>query len=343
MQASPTERTGALWRGAPRDQSMARLARDRGCSDLSRRRNIAHANARESALSWTLRYVAHLGFRSPDAPLFPASAGSSDPLAQMDFAASIGFAGIQDPWFAARPPATQAAIAARLRERGLVAGCLVCGAPADVRTPLWTCVDIAGRRGLEAKLDEAVEAARRLGSRQIVALTGFDADSPRQSQIDRFVSNLAWAASRVADEGLTLCLEPTNARTLPGMLLNHFQEGCEITRAVGRPSVRMIYDTAHVQSMDGDLLGNLERAFNLIEIVQIANHPGRTEPEIGEANLATVIEKVHACGYSGLVELEHVWSKGGLEAEQRGLDWLRRIDAALASANCARSRRSYSN
>lgn len=283
-------------------------------------------------MSWTLRYAAHLGFRSPEAPLFPASAGSSDPLAQIDFAASIGFAGIQDPWFATRPPATQVAIASRVRERGLVAGCLVCGAPADVRRPLWTCVGGAGRRALEVKLDVAMEAARRLGARQIVALTGVDPDSPRQSEIDRFVSNLGWAASRVADEGLTLCLEPTNARTLPGMLLNHFEEGCEIARAVGRPSVRMIYDTAHVQSMDGDLTENFERAFNLIEIVQIANHPGRTEPEIGEANLAAVIEKVHACGYGGLMELEHVWSKGGLEAERRGLDWLRRIDASLASA-----------
>jgi hydroxypyruvate isomerase len=294
-------------------------------------------------LSWTLRYAAHLGFRSPEAPLFPASAGSSDPLAQIDFAASMGFAGIQDPWFATRPPATQVAIASRTHERRLVAGCLVCGAPADVRRPLWTCVDVAGRRSLEAKLDVAMEAARRLGARQIVALTGVDPDPPRQSQIDRFVSNLAWAASRVTDEGLTLCLEPTNARTLPGMLLNHFEEGCEIARAVGRPSVRMIYDTAHVQSMDGDLLGNFERAFDLIEVVQIANHPGRTEPEIGEANLATVIEKVHACGYRGLVELEHVWSKGGLETERRGLDWLRRIDASLASKNCAISHRPCSN
>lgn len=282
-------------------------------------------------MSWILRYAAHLGFRSPEAPLFPASAGSSDPLAQIDFAASIGFAGVQDPWFATRPPATQVAIASRVRERGLAAGCLVCGAPADVRTPLWTRVDPAGRGDLEAKLDVAMEAARRLGAQQIVALTGADQDSPRQSQIDRFVSNLAWAASRVADEGLTLCLEPTNARTLPGMLLNHFEEGCEIARAVGRPSVRMIYDTAHVQSMDGDLIGNFERALNLIEIVQIANHPGRTEPETGEANLASVIEKLHACGYGGLVELEHVWSKDGLEAERRGLDWLRRIDGSLAS------------
>ena len=253
-------------------------------------------------------------------------------LAQIDFAASLSFAGVRDPRFATRPPATQVAITSRIRERGLVAGCVVCGAPADVCRPLWTCVDVAGRRALEAKLDVAMEAARRLGARQIVALTGVDPDSPPESEIDRFVSNLAWAASRVADEGLTLCLEPTNARTLPGMLLNHFEEGCEIARAVGRPPVRMIYDTAHRQSMNGDLLGKFERAFNLIEIVQIANHPDRTEPAIGEANLATVLEKVHECGYGGLVELEHIWSKGGLEAEQRGLGWLRRIDSSLASA-----------
>jgi hypothetical protein len=52
-------------------------------------------------------------------------------------------------------------------------------------------VDVAGRRALEAKLDVAMEAARRLGARQIVALTGVDPDSPLESQIDRFVSNLA--------------------------------------------------------------------------------------------------------------------------------------------------------
>jgi hydroxypyruvate isomerase len=284
-------------------------------------------------LNWSLRYAAHLGFRSPDAPLFPVSAGSSDPLAQIDFAASIGFAGVQDPWFATRPSETQAAIANRIRKYDLVAGCIVCGAPDEVRGPLWTGAGVAGGRNLELKLAMAIAAARRIGARQIVALTGLDAHLPRQDQIARFMSNLAWAASRVVDEGVILCLEPVSARSLPGMLLHHFEEGCEIARAVGHPSVRMIYDTGHVQSMDGDLLGHFERAFNLIEIVQIANHPGRTEPEIGEVNLATVLEKVHRSGYRGLVELEHVWSKDGIEAERRGLDWLRKTDAALAAAD----------
>ena len=282
-------------------------------------------------MTWTLRYAAHLGFRSPDAPLFPASAESSDPLAQVDFAASIGFAGVQDPWFATRPSATQAALAARVREQGLAAGCVVCGSPSAIRTPLWTRIDGDARVNLERELTAAIGAARRLGSRHIVVLTGADVDAPRPMQIDRFVSNLAWAAPRLADEGLTLCLEPINARAIPGMLLNHFPEGCEIARAVGHRAVRMVFDTAHVQSMDGDLLGNLERGFDLIEVIQIANHPGRTEPEIGEINIAPVLMRVHQFGYRGLIELEHVWAQPGLDAERRALDWLRRADAALAS------------
>jgi hydroxypyruvate isomerase len=293
-------------------------------------------------MSWNLRYAAHLGFRSPDAPLFPWSAGSSDPVAQIDFAASIGFAGVQDPWFASRPPATQAAIAARVRERGLTAGCIACGDPAAIRTPLWTRVDGAARANLERELSAAIDAAKRLGSRQIVVLTGVDPDAPRPMQIDRFISNLAWAARRIADEGLTLCLEPINARAVPGMLMNHFPEGCDIVRAVGDPAVRMVFDTAHIQSMDGDLLNNLERSFDLIAVVQIANHPGRAEPEVGEVNMAAVLTRVCELGYRGLVELEHLWAEPGLQAERRALDWLRRADAALGEPVTAKQARDVS-
>ena len=103
------------------------------------------------------------------------------------------------------------------------------------------------------------------------------------------------------------------------MLLNHFEEGCDIARAVGHPSVRMILRHGARTEHGWRSARTISNArFDLIEIVQIANHPGRTEPEIGEANLATVIEKVHRVGYRGLVELEHVWSKGGLEASSAG-------------------------
>ena len=47
--------------------------------------------------------------------------------------------------------------------------------------------------------------------------------------------------------------------------------------------------------------------------------------------MAAVLTRIYQLGYRGLVELEHAWTKPGLDAERRALDWLRRADAALAS------------
>ncbi len=284
---------------------------------------------RTEATSWRLRYAPHLGFRSLDMPLFLASAGSADPVAQIAFIASLGFSGVQDPWFATRPEAVQLRTASALSEFQLAAGCVVCGSARSIRTPLWNMSGPTARTSLEAELRRAIAAARRVRSKQIAVLTGEDPSSPRERQIDTMIANLRWAADVVASEGLTLCLEPTNARTLTGMLLAHFSEGCQIARATGHPAVRMIFDTAHVQSMDGDLIGHMERNWDLIEIVQIANHPGRLEPQTGEINMPSILKKVHELGYRGLVELEHLWSAPRLETERRGIDWLRQVDAML--------------
>ena len=83
-------------------------------------------------MSWTLRYAPHLGFRALDMPLFLASVGAADPVAQIDFIASLGFAGAQDPWFGTRPEAVQSKIASALSDFGLASGCVVCGSPLAV-------------------------------------------------------------------------------------------------------------------------------------------------------------------------------------------------------------------
>lgn len=284
-------------------------------------------------MRWNLRYAAHFGFRSLETPLFLASAGSADPLAQIDLVASLGFAGVQDPWFATRPKRAQDPMIAALAEKGLAAGSVVCGTPATIRTPLWNRTGGPARAELESQLQGAIATAHRLGAGQIAVLTGLDSDIARERQVDALIANLSWAGEVAGAEGLVLCLEPTNARTLPDMLLNHFGEGCQIARASGHSAVRMIFDAAHVQSMDGDLLGHIERDWDLIEVVQIANHPGRSEPSVGEINMAAILGKVHALGYRGLVELEHLWATPGVEAERRGVEWLQDVDAKLTKGS----------
>jgi len=83
---------------------------------------------------------------------------------------------------------------------------------------------------------------------------------------------------------------------------------------------------------DGDLLARLDACWDATAIIQIADNPGRLEPGSGEINFATVLGHLHRRGFGGLVELEHHWSQSSREAEQRGVEYLRRLDSDLKPA-----------
>jgi hydroxypyruvate isomerase len=82
--------------------------------------------------------------------------------------------------------------------------------------------------------------------------------------------------------------------------------------------------------MDGDLLERLEATWDAIEIVQIADNPGRNEPGSGEIDFESVWKGLAGRGYRGLVELEHGWSRPGQESERRGLERLCELDMIAA-------------
>jgi len=276
-----------------------------------------------------LRYAAHLGFRSLDLPLFPHSATSRDPVDQIRYAAALGFAGIQDPWFATRPTDDQGRIVAAIREHGLAAASIVCGSPQDIRRPLWQPRDTADRAALKTAIETTFIAAARLGARQVAVVTGRHDDMTDAAQETLFAVTVQDAGEQARAHGITLMLEAISPRNVPGLLLTRFAQAAQLVRRIDRPAVRLIYDTGHLQATEGDLLGNFERHRDIIGLVQIANHPGRTEPSVGEINMAAILRAVKASGYQGLIELEHLWAEPGAAAERAGIDWLRMTDAAL--------------
>ena len=67
-----------------------------------------------------------------------------------------------------------------------------------------------------------------------------------------------------------------------------------------------------------------------IEIIQLADNPGRGEPGSGELNFVNILRAVQRQGYAGLVELEHGWTRLGREVELQGIQSLRELDVALS-------------
>lgn len=271
-----------------------------------------------------LNFAPHLGFPTPDSPLFGALVGDVSPKAQIAFAAQQGFRCVQDPFAAQRSEAEQVEVGDAAKAAGLGLGCFVFAPMQRAMQPIWSAIAPESRRAVAAELDAAIAIGRRIGSRHIAVLTGSDPGRTKTEQLHAFAANLASVADQAARAGMILCIEAVNAQRLPQMLLHYLDDAIAVVRDVAHPNVRLIFDTAHVEAMDGDILQNLDKCWDMIELVQLADHPGRVEPGSGQIDFETFLDELDRRQFAGPVELEHLWADADVDRQLRYLQWLDR-------------------
>ncbi len=278
--------------------------------------------------SWKMRYAPHIGLMGPDMPLFLDSAGSADPVVQIDYIASLGFAGIEDNFLRTRTPETQERIGAALARHGMAMGCAV-NNPMHWNRPLWGLGTEEARAQLERDLVESIAAAKRVGGKYLTVVTAHDTGMPAAYQRTRMVEDLKRLAPLAEEAGVVLALETVDTNRWPGMLLDHIPEAYEMAKAVGSPAVKLVFDFGHVAPMDGRVIENLTAAWDEIAIIQASDIPGRLELGSGELNWVNIFRTLRRLGYTGLIELEHLISQPGAAGERMVLDNLRAIDDAI--------------
>ncbi|XP_061307493.1 putative hydroxypyruvate isomerase isoform X2 [Pezoporus flaviventris] len=151
-----------------------------------------------------------------------------------------------------------------------------------------------------------------------------------------FVENLRYAADLLAQEDMTGLVEPINNRiTDPRYYLNTPHQAAAILEKVGRPNLKLQLDLFHCQIMDGNLSRNLETFFPLIGHIQIAQVPGRHEPDSpGELNFPYIFQLLESLGYTGYVGCEYAPKGDTLE----GLGWLRSYWESRGLQHCGTSK-----
>lgn len=273
---------------------------------------------------FTMNYAAHLGNMSPDEGMFRHHAGP-DPVDQIRFAGERGFAGIEDNWMKWRETSVQQAIGRELERSGLKMGVMVNTAVYD--RPTFVLNDMEERERLMEEVRETSMAAKRVGARFVTTLSGTAHPSlPAAYQTANMIENLKWAGDVAEQEGIVLAIEPINHKGWPGTFVTDIGHAYMIARSVGMPSVKILYDFWHQQIHGGDLLENLDLAWDEIAYVQIADNPGRSEPGTGEINYASIMRRLHERGYGGLIGLEFDPVGEGISGERAVLEALRAID-----------------
>lgn len=175
---------------------------------------------------------------------------------------------------------------------------------------------LAGERGLAAlpgreadfaaSLEPARRYATRCGATRLHAMAGIVPHGAERSRyLDTYLANLRRAAATLADDGITLLIEPINPRDMPGYLLSTLEEGLVVCEQVGAANLLIQADLYHLQIMGGDLTRRLIAALPHIGHVQIAGVPDRAEPDRGELRHEALFAMLDAAGYDGWTGCEY--------------------------------------
>ena len=181
--------------------------------------------------------------------------------------------------------------------------------------PSFSLCDDSHRKGYIEYARCAMEAALLVGAPLIVLHSnalgegGKVVDSYSEHSIHRLYMNMALTLSLLAPyaerAGITCVLEPLNIQVdHKGNLLRSITDAVEVVKAVGSPSIQVLYDLYHMQIEGGNLLSVFAKNQEHIGHIHIADNPGRHEPGTGEINYGVVVPELERLGYEGVVAFE---------------------------------------
>ena len=261
---------------------------------------------------------------APSFGQFKAHAGT-DLAAQIQFCADEGFTAMFDNGLMGRPVADQELIVRELGKRNMALGPFVLWAEFNRKT--FVLRDTAVRAEILQKMRDGVETMKRTGCKQALVVPGrYDESLAWEYQTANLVDHLRACMEICEPAGLVVVLEPLNPKNHPGLFLSKIPQAYQICQAVNSPSCKIINDMYHQQITEGNLIPNIEAAWDQIAAFHIGDNPGRKEPTTGEINYRNVFKFIHDKGFTGVLGMEHGQSKPGIEGERAVIDAYRACD-----------------
>jgi len=262
---------------------------------------------------------------APHAGLFENSAGRSV-VEQIAFAADAGFTAWEDNDMRGREVSEQQRIAAALQRHRMQMGVFV-GADISWDKAGITTGNQASRSKFLSDVRYSIEVAKRVNATWITIVP--DHVDPRirpHFQMANVVETLKQASDIVEPHGLIMVLEPLNFHDHPGMFLTEIPQAYMICKAVDSPSCKILFDIYHQQITEGNIMPNIDAAWDEVAYFQVGDVPGRNEPTTGEINYRRIFEHIHRKGFMGVIGMEHGKSGEGVEGEQALIEAYRRSD-----------------
>ena len=176
-------------------------------------------------------------------------------------------------------------------------------------------IDPSQKAAYLAFLRRSVEAAKKVGARSLTihsnglgeggaVINAYDELSGTVKLCAMF-DTLKECAKLAEESGVLMNLEPLNITTdHAGNFLTSTRMAAEITRLIGSPMLKVLYDAYHMQLNEGSICDNIRAYGDQFGHIHVADAPGRHEPGTGEINYAQVFRCLEETGYAGLAGFE---------------------------------------
>jgi hydroxypyruvate isomerase len=270
--------------------------------------------AQAPARAFRLAYAPHFG-------MFRQHAGEGGLKAELEFMAAEEFTALEDNGLKGRSVGDQELIGKTLDRLKMRMGVFV------AHTISWNEPHLAtGDAGIRDRfvdeVRESVDVAKRVNAKWMTVVPGHvDRRLDMNFQTANVVEALKRAAAVLEPHGLVIVIEPLNTlRDHPGQFLTRVPQAYQICRAVGSPSCKILFDIYHQQITEGNLIPNMNAAWDEVAYIQVGDNPGRREPGTGEINFRNIFRHIHSKGFQGVVGMEHGNSRQGREGERAVID-----------------------
>ena len=268
---------------------------------------------------FNLKYAPHFG-------MFKHHAGD-DLVDQLKFCADEGFHALEDNGMMDRPVEVQETIATEMTRLDITMGVFV--AYAEFASATFVRKPKIVKNNLIKQMKKAVEVAKRVNAKWCTVVPGaYETGVEWDYQTANVVENLKYCAEVFEPHNIIMVIEPLNAWSdHPGLILTKIPQAFQICRAVNSPSCKILDDMYHQQITEGNLIPNMDHAWDEIAYFQVGDNPGRKEPTTGEINYLNVFKHIHSRGFAGVIGMEHGNSKPGKSGERAVIDAYRYCDS----------------
>lgn len=251
-----------------------------------------------------------------------------DFIEQIKFAYSVGFRAIEDNGMMDRKPEDQQKIGEVLAKLGMQMGVFVINFD---NWPLHVSMTSGNKEWQEkfvAYCKQAVEVAKRCNAKYMTVVPGnYDRSLSENYQLANVIDTLRRGTEILEKNNLVMVLEPLS--DTPELFLRKSDQTYALCKAINSPACKILFDMYHMQRNQGDMIPNINRAWDEIGYFQIGDNPGRNEPGTGEINYKNIFKHIYHKGYKGVLGMEHGIALPGKEGEIALIKAYREADAFI--------------